>query len=193
MFMQPHNSRRSDASDFSRRGQSIIEAIVAITVLTTGFLGIATLLARSLFLSRVVADQITANYLASEGIEIAKNLIDHDVYETLAGIPGYGWGRCFTYQGSNPEDVEVDYTTTQCASMSAFVIPGDPLLYDPVTHLYSYNPPFADNPVTTDFTREIRVKLNGDVIVVDSIVRWDTGAETNQSLKLEDTFYNWRL
>ena len=59
--------------------------MVAITVLTVGFLGISSLLSQSLALNRVTTNEITATYLASEGIEIAKNLIDHDVYAQQIG------------------------------------------------------------------------------------------------------------
>lgn len=124
----------------SRHGQSIIEAVIAITVLTTGFLGISSLLARSLVLTSTLSSRITANYLAAEGIELAKNLIDHDVYEALSNDPTYFWGACFSYPHN---DVEIDYTTTDCNDM-AFFSAGDTLFYDPVTNLYSYYPPLQD-------------------------------------------------
>ena len=180
----------------SRSGQSIIEAIVAIAVFTTGFLGIASLLARTLFLNRVVADQVTATYLASEGIELAKNLIDHDTFEAFAGDTNFGWGNCFA-QPNN--DVELDYKTiasdpNDCGQLPTFVGNGDKLLFDPMSHLYyySFDTPLGSSPITTDFTREIRVGENGDIITVDSIVRWSTATVTNQSLVLEDVFYDWR-
>ena len=169
----------------SRRGQSLIEAMIALSVLTAGFMGIATLLARSFFLNRVISDRITANYLAVEGLEIAKNLIDHDVYESASGDPSFFWGKCFSSTG----DVQLDYTTTGCGTLTAFVIPGNPLMLNPTTHLYGYNPAGA---VATYFTREVRVVEAGNEITVDSIVRWSTGAAVNQSIDLENVFYNWQ-
>jgi hypothetical protein len=176
------------SSRASRRGQSLIEAIVAITVLTTGFLGISSLLAKSYTLNHIVSDQVTANYLASEGIEIAKNLIDHDTFKFLSGDQSSPWGTCFSFPHN---DVELDYTTTDCSSLSGFSL-SDYLKLDPVTHLYGYNPPPGDNPVATSFTREISVRTSGNEITVNSIVRWDTGSVIGQSLNLEDRFYNWR-
>src|SRR6185369_4698812 len=86
-----------------RSGQSLIEAIIAITLLTIGFLGIARLLSQSLFFTKVVSDQTTATYLAAEGIEIVKNLIDHDVYMQLHNPPlGPGWGNCFASSLASP-------------------------------------------------------------------------------------------
>jgi hypothetical protein len=168
----------------SRSGQSLVEAIIAITLLTVGFLGIAALLAQSLHLTRVVSDQTTATYLAAEGVELAKNLIDHDVYLHLAGL-GTGWGSCFG--GAGAHDIELDYASTDC-SRSFF--PSDALMFDPATGIYSYGP--SAGSVKTNFTRDIRFALNGNEIVVNSIVRWGTGSFTSQSINLEDHFYNWR-
>lgn len=184
---------RTSAVRFPRRGQSLIEAMVAISLLTTGFLGLVALLSRSFFLNRVVSDETTANYLASEGIEIAKNLIDHDVYLNLAGVPGAaGWGTCFDSQGFNPDEVELDYSTTDCKGLAPFS-PTDFLEFDPVTGLYGYNLPAGDGPVATNFTREIVVDRVGDQMTVDAIVNWSTGPVTSQTIDLQDIFYNWHL
>jgi len=171
----------------SRSGQSIIEAVIAISILTVGFLGIAALLSQSLYLERVVADQTTATYLAAEGIELMKNLSDHDVYMRLAGL-GPGWGNCLPHPGWN--EIELDYSSLDC---SRSFDSGDFLKFDPATGLYGYNLLAADNPVATNFTRDIRVfwapgQPNMDV---QSIVSWSTGPFTSQTVVLEDYFYNW--
>ncbi len=182
----------------TRSGQSLIEAIIAISLLTVGFIGIAALLSQSLFLTRVVSDQTTATYLAAEGIELAKNLIDHDVYMHLAGL-GTGWGSCFANSLATAlapgatASYEFDYTSTDCnkAYFSTEV-----LQFDPVTGLYGYasDLPVGDNPVPTKFTREIRMgwSVDGKQFTVNSIVRWGTGAFVPQDIDLEDHFYSWR-
>ena len=60
----------------SRRGQTLVEALVALSILTTGFFGIVSLLTKSFQLNRTTMNDTQATYLAAEGIEIAKNLID---------------------------------------------------------------------------------------------------------------------
>ena len=131
-----------------------------------------------------MSDQTTATYLASEGIELAKNLIDHDVYEAPSN-PTFFWGSCF---GPSAQ-VELDYTTTDCKTgLVNFVDGGRPLMFDPVSHMYSYS---TVGTIPTSFTREIDVSQSGDQITVDSIVRWNSGTVVDQSLKLEDVFYNW--
>ena len=177
----------------SRNGQSLIEAMVALSVLTVGFMGILTLLSKSFFYGRQVSDTMKATYLAAEGIEITKNLIDHDVTLALEGKTDPdlylgGWGRCFQNQG--PLGFEADSATPNCNSLVNYSNPGRFLYLDPGTHLYSYAQPVGS--VQTNFTREIMTTQNGNEIIVKSIVRWNTGPVNSQSIKLEDHFYNWR-
>ena len=73
-----------------KRGYMLVELMVSISLLVVGFLGFLGLLSRSLSLNRVVADQFIANYLAMEGIEITKNLIDSNI------IQGSPWNQSFT-------------------------------------------------------------------------------------------------
>jgi hypothetical protein len=174
-----------------RKGQTIIEAMIGISILTTGLLGIMGLLSRSFFLSRVTAENLTATYLAAEGIELAKNLIDHDVY-----TPGRTWGVVWQ-EGDNGDcqatnrDFELDYTT--CASADPACVlscySGTPLSFDPTSRRYSYG-----GSVPTNFTRRIRVRPvpgSPHELEVNSVVTWSTGLFTSQSVNLVDRFYNW--
>ncbi len=180
-------SRKDRSGGRSSSGQSLVEAMLAISILTMGFMGIFALLSKSFFLGRVVANQTTAIYLASEGIEIAKNLIDHDVYVYLAGGGG-GWGSCFNVAAGGFKDFQMDYMTTSC-SPPFFANPPAPLKLDPVTHLYNYT-----TGADTTYVRRIRITVpnsNPSEIVVNSIVTWSTGPITSQSINIEDHFYNW--
>ncbi len=57
-------------------GQLIIEAIIAIFIITVSVLVFVALLARATALNRVINDRYTAVYLAVEGIEVVKNIVD---------------------------------------------------------------------------------------------------------------------
>ena len=76
----------------SRTGQILIEAIIALSALTIGFLGILALLSSSLSLNRVISDNYTATYLAAEGIEVVKNAIDRN-YILQAGGSLVPWNN----------------------------------------------------------------------------------------------------
>jgi Tfp pilus assembly protein PilV len=173
-----------------RKGQSIIEAMIAISILTAGFLGIAGLLVRSLQLSRTTSDDITATYLASEGVELMKNITDHDVY---AKNP---WGTC-TNQFGFPTCAGNGAYTVNYNSASPALIGGPgaecftsvavPALdYDASTGLY------GDAGTASRFSRCIEITHSADreEMTVNSIVEWTTNG-VQSSLNLEDHFYNW--
>lgn len=185
----------------SKKGQTIIEVMIALGLLTMGLLGLLDLLSQSFFLDRVISDQTKATYLAEEGVELAKSLIDNDSYLTAApGSGGQpGWGACFGLSKGHSEQIELDYTslpispytsTYSCndASIKPFIGGGDPLYFNPVTNLYSYAP--VGN--STNFTRDIIVTaIENYELGVQSIVSWSTGPITNQTINLQDDFYNW--
>lgn len=178
-----------DEHFWRRRGQTLIEAMMALSVITISFMGIAVLFSKSFYYNRVVSDQLTATYLASEGVELAKSFIDRDAY---AGQ----WGNCFNGQ----TEYYIDYTMTTCPETREYpVVVGSPLPLnlDSVTHMYSYN--VSANSSPTNFSRIIQIVPNDigvaqdpDEITVNSIVTWSTGEFTSQSINLEDHFYFWR-
>jgi hypothetical protein len=136
------------------------------------------LLSKSFFYNRVTSDDLTATYLASEGVELAKNLIDHDVY---AGNP---WGTCLPLG-----DFMLDYTK-DCGNLQGYN--GNVTLrFDSTTERYSYQ--MTPSSAPTIFARRIRVTTSqADEITVQSVVTWSTGPVTSQSVDLEDHFYDWR-
>jgi Tfp pilus assembly protein PilV len=185
-----------------KSGQSLIEVMVALFVLTVGMLGILDLLSQSLHISKTVGDETTATYLAAEGIELSENIIEHDVYQQNACLGVTGWA-----QGSPDATFQVnhvyqlDYTTctnlmdqaTLCSSQLQPTPAGSlqPLYFDSSTGLYNN----SENGVQTPFTREIKIlpsdNSNNNELTVQSIVTWDVGL-TQQKVTLEDHFYNWQ-
>lgn len=154
------------------RGYLLMEVMVAISLLTIGFLAVLSLVSNSLSLNRVVSDQFTANYLAMEGIEIVKNLMDSNY---LNGSP---WNLGFA-NGS----YEVDY---QSVGLEANL--SRRLSFSSSAGFYDYN---GDNP--TPFKRTIVINLNGsDEIKANSIVKWTGRGGGDFEVNLEDQFFNWR-
>ena len=155
-----------------RTGQALLEAIIAGSVLTVGFLGLLALLARSLSVNRVVADNYVGTYLAGEGIEVVKNMIDANI---LQGRP---WNS-----GLRDGAYEVEYNSRSLTpSRDRF------LSFDPVSNLYGYG---ASRE--TSYTRAVSLSLIGaDEISVNSLVSWTTRGGGNFQINLEDHFFNWR-
>lgn len=78
-----------------RKGQSLLEVLVALGLAVAAVLGILALVTRATGLNRVTTDQYIASYLASEGIELVRNLFDHAYLVEADQNPGiqdfYGW------------------------------------------------------------------------------------------------------
>ena len=155
-----------------RNGQMIVEAMVAASILVVGFLGMLDLVSRSFYLDRVVTNGYTGSYLASEGVEIVKNMLDHN-YE--ASITPWNTG----FANGN---YEVDYSSLVLGPLT-----GNPLKYDPSTGLYGYGTGNA-----TKFVRTVNITLQGaDEVIVKSTVTWSTNSLQSNAV-VEDHFYNWR-
>jgi len=151
--------------------------MIALSMITVAFLGIATLLSQSFFLNRAATNETIASYLAAEGIEITKNIIDNDVYGNPLPETKLAWGDCCA---TGNYTVEYDSTALSLGNR------GVPLKFDP-TKGYQYN---TGN--TTPFSRMIRITLStASEIDVQSVVTWSTGPLTNETVTDEDHFYDW--
>jgi len=156
----------------TRNGQALIEALVAMGILTVGFMGIMELLSRSLSLNRVVAQQYIGSYLAAEGIEVVKNMVDTNV------INGRIWNS-----GLDVGTYEVEYGSGALEANSS-----RNFSLDPVTGIYDYS-----GTANTTFKRRVEISYpNTDEMRVNSITDWITRGGGTFSVNTEDHFFNWR-
>lgn len=160
-----------------RAGQSLIEMIVALTMLTTAFLGITTLLTRSFSLNRTATTETVASYLAAEGIELTKNMIDYDVYH------GNAWETCCS-AGDHSVDIA---NLISLGSTPDEYLKFDSNPNDSTANMYQYKTG-SDSP----YKRRIRITIPQNYeIDVQSVVTWSSGLGTNESVTAEDHFYDW--
>lgn len=154
-------------------GQFLVEAMVAISIITVGIMGVVGLLSNAISLNRVVADEYIATYLASEGIEVVKSIIDTNLINGGA-TPWNDLGGCST-------TCEVQFDDT---SLRAFT--GLHLKFD--NDVYSY-----DSGSDSIFKRTLTIDISDpERVVVLSHVVWKTRGNIKFSVKLSDTFTNWR-
>lgn len=155
------------------KGYILVEALIASTIVVVGLLGIFSLLSRSLSLNRVVADRFAASYLAAEGIELVKNVIDNNI---LAGRP---WNV-----GLSSGDYEADFHDEALQPNQQRA-----LHFDLTTGAYGYREPTA-----TLMRRVITtiVSPDGNRITVGSRVNWMTRGGGKFSINLEEHLFNWR-
>ncbi len=160
----------------ARSGQLMLEAMIAITIAIMGVLGFLSLLSSSVGLNRVVANQYIGNYLAAEGVEVAKNIIDNNVKRGDPWNLGFAAGGCF----------EMDYKTFALGS-AVDCTTKTPLGFDATESVYSYQ-----GGVNTPFSRIITVTPNGDdELRIHTEVNWSARGGDFSAIA-EDHFFNWR-
>ena len=158
-----------------QKGQLLIEAMVAVSLMLVGLLGIFGVLSRSLGLSRVAADQFVAVNLASEGIEIAKNVFDSNIE----------LGRAWNY-GFTVGDTTAGYLSSELGDCD-----GEELYLDVDSGFYTCE---ALGGVRNKFSRTINTVTDPAVerVKVISTVSWTGRGGVVSSVTVEDHFYNWR-
>ncbi len=155
-----------------KKGQMMVEVMIALSIVMVGLLGIFTLTSRSLSLNNVVASQYIGSNLAAEGIEIVKNLLDKNA------IQGRPWN-----EGVSTGNYEVDYASTALSGYANRAI-----LFNSGNGFYGYS--FGNQ---TNYRRMITVEtIAPDEIKVSSSVSWVTRDGAVYQVDLEDYFYNWR-
>lgn len=145
--------------------------MVAISIILVGLLSTFALLSRSLSLNRSVANQFIGTYLAMEGIELTKNLIDRNV------IQDRPWN-----ENLSPGDYELDYNAT---ALSFFA--DKKIKFDTATGIYSY-----DFGADTTYVRRVTIEQpTPNEIRVISNVSWVGQGGVTSNIALEDHFFNW--
>lgn len=165
-----------------KNGFTLVEALIAISILIIGILSGFILVTRALYNVSVIQDRLTASFLAQEGIELVRNIRDTNFIKRLKGEEvlwknGLADG-CYTIDASAPLTLK-QITCTFCDN-------GEFLDYNQDLNLYLYN-----NGDRTPFCREIKIEtISNEEIRVISFVKWKT-KNMNFDLTIEDHLYNW--
>lgn len=195
-----------------RRGFFLVEVMVALGVVVVGFLGIVALLSSSLGVNRQVADTYVANYLAMEGVETVKNLIDANYLwcqnpansgtpacKSSTGLPTNGW-NCGFVSGGN---FEIAYdsmpngnacpgsalTRVGSSNLTCIVSNSKDCLFLDDNGVYGY----SNGGQQTRFDRLITIDISQpSSTVVKSTVYWIMRGGASNSVELDDVFWNWR-
>ena len=159
----------------NKKGQLLIEAIIAIRIMVIGLLGTFSLISQSLGLYRVAYEEYVASNLAAEGVEVVKSLIDTNII--TGGIP---WNQGLASDGN----FGIQYNSTVLDP----TLTNKNLLYDSTTGFYNYTTGTPSN-----FKRTITIKnVSADEIQVNSVVAWKGRGGLDSKVDLEDHFFNWR-
>jgi prepilin-type N-terminal cleavage/methylation domain-containing protein len=176
------------------KGFTLIETMVAITLLSVAIVAPMSLTAQSLATAYYARDQITAFYLGQEAIEAIRALRDSQILQIAKSSNGSGvdlFGPIpLNNQPFTIDARETDPTAaiTNCAGGPAPTY-GCPALETDGT-LYGYQTGWTP----TNFTRVVTaayVAGTQDEIQVSVTVTWQTGAFQRRSFSISSDLYRW--
>ena len=166
-------------------GFTLIETLVAISLLTVAIVAPMSLTARSLSTAYYARDQITAFHLAQEAIETIRHVRDGNILQNalgtpvdlLAGIPSVT-GEPFIVDTRN-DNME------PCISGVC-----EPLKTD--GEIYGYE--IGQEWTPTRFTRTVRAQFvedSSDEVRISVTVSWQSGSFKVRSFTISENLYRW--
>ena len=162
----PLETKKSREKSRFLTGFTLVETLVAITVLTLALGGPMTLATRSIKDSLASRNKVVAFYLAHEAIEYVKNTRDSNFLERISGGSN-PWLQGLSVCSSSVNGCRIDVVND---SVSGCGSPCEVLRFDSISRVYSYN-----SGGDSIFTRKITIddSLNGgDEAKVIVTVEW---------------------
>lgn len=192
-----------------QHGQSMLEAIAAVTVITVGITGVMALTGNNLVVSSASSQQVVAINLAREAIEVVRNFRDSN------WLAGDAWDNGFSYINIADHTAVLLFsplTNEWTVDYSIDALSDDGAqMYRATTGLYrqfgsgipdaSYTPTSyrrlvtidqicADSPDDIQSTGECSTTVIGYRVYVH--VSWDESNGSTRSVDVEERFYNWK-
>ncbi|MEI6490236.1 MAG: prepilin-type N-terminal cleavage/methylation domain-containing protein [bacterium] len=203
-------------SNIKNRGFTILETLVAITIILIAITGPLDIIAHSLKASYYSRDEVTAFYLAQEAIEYARNERDNNelsqytaVKDWLVGAVGSRDGSidCLNDAGKNPTNKCIllqttggDYKYQKCVGACGIMYKNNEGIYGAEN---------IGNLPPTNFTREIYfTKVPDESVLVGSrtpadptrneviatvTVYWDNSVGSGNKFTLNTHLFNWKI
>ena len=172
-------------------GFTLVESLVAISILSMSILSTYTAVQNSLQSSSIAKDRIVAFYLAQEGMEYIKNIRDENALHAIAGIPT-NWLHGLSEVAGDPcyfgKVCKVD-SQAKVASFCGNAFNTCPVLnQNSSSGLFGYAS--GGNWVVTNFKREIQFAQNSvNEIAVTISISWTTKG-TTKSFQVKQLLFN---
>ena len=163
-------------------GISLIEIVVAITIITVGMIGVISLVVQNARAQYINKNVLIASGLAQEGLELARNIRDNNWL-----TPGNSW-KTGAAPGSASDlvqdgDYRIDYNRD--------IIDVDDIN---AARLYINGAGFYTHAVTatpTNFYRLITVTDTGDYLDISAAILWLDGTQQH-NYGARTYLYDWR-
>lgn len=190
----------------NQKGQSLVEALIAVSIILVGVISIVTLAVVSIRASSVKSGEVVALNLAREGLEVVKNMRDSNwLAEEDPWTNNMLYSQAIPYFDYQNISWSLEPTISPTADQIVYKTGGG-LYYQSDEHLMT-------QPQPTQFRRYLMIDLichnaseDENIVGVDSgcgeeerivglrvlsHVEWIDRGETYQ-VELEDRFYNWK-
>jgi len=160
----------------NKKGFTMVEAIVAIFIITTGIVGVLSLATQTISSATYSTDKLIAAYLAQEGIEIVRNIRDTN---WLEGASSWTDGIDMT------SDYGLDHLSLTFPDLICSLGPGNYLKFD--GNFYN-----CTSGTDTKFKREITItQLGVDILNVSVQVEWQEKGKFHK-VEAQENLYNWK-
>lgn len=178
-----------------QRGFTLIESLVAITVLTVAIAAPLTLASQSLSAAYSARDQVIAFNLAQDAIETVRAQRDNNILSILKNSTNITWLDNLSVQlvGQSPKPFMVDSLSLTknfipCSSSQSSSCSN--LLFDYNTGFYGH-----EHGSPSKFKRSVMIteipNTNGNEVKVKAVVTWKSGISSTRRVLLEENIYNW--
>lgn len=166
-------------------GFTLIETLVAVSLLVISVAAPMTLAVRSLSSAFYARDQVTAFHLAQEAIESVRIVRDGNALRTVRGVP-------VDLLAGIPSTNGVPFTVDTRNNAMAVCDPGgcDPLYNN--GEFYGHET--GSGWEATRFTRTVtatEIDENGDEIKVSVEVKWRSGSFQERAFTISENMYRW--
>lgn len=187
----------------NNKGFTIVESLVAISILTVSILATFTAVQGSLKSSLIVKDQVTAFYLAQEAVEFIKNLKDenalNDTYcistgtcssvDWLHGLSELTSDACwYGGTGVSQKTCTVDVYTKTVANCAGGFGTCQNLKQNSTTGAFSYTS--GASWVASNFKREVQISpISSTEVEIIVTMSWNTG-NLAKSFQIKESLFN---
>lgn len=170
-----------------KKGYSLVEVLIAISVLMISIVGPLTIASKGLKTSSLSQKQNTAFFLAEEGIEGVVKIREENALQYYISSTASPWNNVqdlssFNCVESNPcgIDVENDMEIFSCSDRTCGLY-----LHENSDHIRYQHVETSDAPL---FQREIFIDVDSTRVRVKSVVTW--GDSVDKKVELESYLYN---
>ncbi len=165
------------------RGFTLIESLVAITLLTVSIVGPMALAEQSLTSAYYARDQITASYLAQDGIEAIRELRDSNILKIAEGQSGVT-----VMQGIDTSGSPFTVDDSQAIPAAVNACPGTCPVLRTDGEFYGYNGTWQP----TSFVRTITATYTAtDEVHLTVTISWQTGSYQTRTFTVSEDMYRW--